>query len=92
MHRRRRDLKVLHANKAARRHFGQKNKRTGELEFSDLPQVLGAKIYQVLKNRRGDGPLSLRTGQFAGHGLQRQCRAVPAGKFHRAHFRLADRR
>ena len=44
-----RDLKVLHANKAARRHFGRKNERTGGLEFSDLPQALGAKIYQVLK-------------------------------------------
>jgi signal transduction histidine kinase len=47
---------VLHANKAARRHFGQKNKRTGELEFSDLPQVLGAKIYQVLKTGAAMGP------------------------------------
>ena len=44
-----RDLKVLHANKAARRHFGRKNERTGRLDFSDLPQQLGAKIYQVLK-------------------------------------------
>jgi signal transduction histidine kinase/DNA-binding response OmpR family regulator len=44
-----RDLKVLHANKAARRHFGKKNERSGGLEFSDLPQLLGAKIYQVLK-------------------------------------------
>jgi len=44
-----RDLKVLHANKSARRHFGRKNERTGGLEFSDLPQQLGAKIYQVLK-------------------------------------------
>ncbi|MEY4918767.1 MAG: hypothetical protein RL616_2680 [Verrucomicrobiota bacterium] len=44
-----RDLKVLHANKAARRHFGRKNERTGGLDFSDLPQQLGAKIYQVLK-------------------------------------------
>ncbi|HXA43905.1 MAG TPA: ATP-binding protein [Candidatus Angelobacter sp.] len=43
------DLKVLHANKSARRHFGRKNERTGGLEFSDLPQILGAKIYQVLK-------------------------------------------
>ena len=51
-----RDLKVLHANKAARRHFGQKNQRTGELEFSDLPQVLGAKIYQVLKTGAAMGP------------------------------------
>ena len=44
-----RDLKILHANKTARRHFGRKNERTGGLEFSDLPQALGAKIYQVLK-------------------------------------------
>lgn len=44
-----RDLKVLHANKAAKRHFGRKNDRTGNLEFSDLPQQLGAKIFQVLK-------------------------------------------
>ena len=44
-----RDLKVLHANKSARRHFGRKNERTGGLEFSDLPQQLGSKIYQVLK-------------------------------------------
>ena len=51
-----RDLKVLHANKAARRHFGQKNKRSGELEFSDLPQTLGAKIYQVLKTGAAMGP------------------------------------
>lgn len=51
-----RDLKVLHANKAARRHFGQRNKRNGELEFSDLPQTLGAKIYQVLKTGAAIGP------------------------------------
>ena len=51
-----RDLKVLHVNKAARRHFGQKTKHTGDLEFSDLPQMLGAKIYQVLKTGAAMGP------------------------------------
>ena len=51
-----RDLKVLHANKSARRHFGRKNERTGGLEFSDLPQTLGAKIYQVLKTGAAMGP------------------------------------
>ena len=51
-----RDLQVLHANKAARRHFGQKHKRSGELDFSDLPQALGAKIYQVLKTGAAMGP------------------------------------
>jgi signal transduction histidine kinase/GAF domain-containing protein len=50
------DLKVLHANKSAHRHFGQKNLRTGELEFSDLPPALGAKIYQVLKTGAAMGP------------------------------------
>jgi C4-dicarboxylate-specific signal transduction histidine kinase/CheY-like chemotaxis protein len=51
-----RDLKVLHANKSARRHFGAKNQRSGEFEFSDLPQALGAKIYQVLKTGAAMGP------------------------------------
>ncbi|HUA67212.1 MAG TPA: ATP-binding protein [Candidatus Saccharimonadales bacterium] len=51
-----RDLRMLHVNKAARRHFGRKNRRTGELEFSDLPQVLGAKIYQVLHTGAAMGP------------------------------------
>ncbi len=51
-----RDLKVLHANKAARRHFGPKSAPGGEMEFSDLPQVLGAKIYQVLKTGAAMGP------------------------------------
>ena len=50
------DLKVLHANKAARRHFGRKNQRSGELEFTDLPQSLGAKIYQVLHTGAAVGP------------------------------------
>jgi signal transduction histidine kinase/DNA-binding response OmpR family regulator len=44
-----RDLAVLHSNKAARRFFTVSNRRTGELEFSDLPQTIGAKVYQVLK-------------------------------------------
>jgi signal transduction histidine kinase/DNA-binding NarL/FixJ family response regulator len=60
------DLKVLHANKSARRHFGRKNLRTGELEFSDLPQVLGAKIYQVLKTGAAMGPFRYETENDSG--------------------------
>lgn len=44
-----RDLTILHANKMARRYFTRAESRGGDLEFSDLPQVLGAKVYQVLK-------------------------------------------
>jgi signal transduction histidine kinase len=44
------DLAVLHANKMARRFFPVSNRRTGQIEFSDLPQAIGAKVYQVLKS------------------------------------------
>jgi len=44
-----RDLTILHANKTARKYFARAENRGGSLEFSDLPQVLGAKVYHVLK-------------------------------------------
>ena len=44
-----RDLKILHANKMARKYFGQTRRPSGEMEFADLPQALGAKVYQVLR-------------------------------------------
>ena len=44
-----RDLNILHANKMARKAFTRAERHGKELEFSDLPQLLGAKIYQVLK-------------------------------------------
>lgn len=44
-----RDLVILHANKPARKYFTRADRRSGDLEFSDLPPVLGARVYQVLK-------------------------------------------
>jgi signal transduction histidine kinase len=44
-----RDLAILHANKTARKYFSRGERRGGDLDFSDLPQLLGAKVYQVLK-------------------------------------------
>ncbi|MDW8310158.1 MAG: response regulator, partial [Verrucomicrobiales bacterium] len=44
-----RDLKVLHANKMARKYFAP-GTRAGELEFADLPQPLATKIYQVVRS------------------------------------------
>jgi signal transduction histidine kinase/DNA-binding NarL/FixJ family response regulator len=44
-----RDLTILHANKAARKYFARGDRRGGELEFSDLPQLLGTRVFQVLK-------------------------------------------
>ncbi len=53
-----RDLVLLHANKAARKYFTRAERRSGDLEFSDLPQVLGTKVYQVL--RTGSGIFNFR--------------------------------
>ena len=44
-----RDLTILHANKTARKYFSRGERRGGDLEFSDLPQLLGTKVFQVLK-------------------------------------------
>ncbi len=44
-----RDLAILHANKTARKYFLAPDRRSSEMEFSDLPQLLGTKVYQVLK-------------------------------------------
>ena len=51
-----RDLKILHANKMARKYFGQATRLTGEMEFTDLPSALGAKVYQVLRTGAGLAP------------------------------------
>ncbi|HTD66690.1 MAG TPA: ATP-binding protein [Candidatus Limnocylindria bacterium] len=44
-----RDLNVLHCNETARR-FLLGSRREADLQFSDLPVVLGSKLYQVLKS------------------------------------------
>ncbi len=49
------DLTILHANKTARRYFAQSERRAA-MEFSDLPQAVGAKIYQVLKTGSAVAP------------------------------------
>jgi signal transduction histidine kinase/DNA-binding NarL/FixJ family response regulator len=43
------NLKILHANKSARRFFSATGRATGDLDFADLPQLLGTKVYQVLR-------------------------------------------
>ncbi len=48
-----RELVILHANKAARQMFARGKRGGGELEFSDLPQALGSKVYQVLQTGSG---------------------------------------
>jgi len=56
---------VLHANKAARNYFARPGRRSAALEFSDLPQVLGSKVYQVLKTGTGLAPFKYSPPEHA---------------------------
>jgi signal transduction histidine kinase/ActR/RegA family two-component response regulator len=80
-----RDLAVLHANKMARKHFSRSERQKGELEFNDLPQVLGTKIYQVLRTGAAVSNFKFKPGDGSGAVLnanivpfQRQQPGLPA--------------
>src|SRR5262249_28659108 len=38
-----------HANKPARQYFMAPGRRSADFEFADLPQLVGSKVYQVLR-------------------------------------------
>jgi signal transduction histidine kinase/DNA-binding response OmpR family regulator len=44
-----RDLTVLHANEMARNCFPRPGRAPGAMDFSDLPQAIGSRVFQVLK-------------------------------------------
>jgi signal transduction histidine kinase/DNA-binding response OmpR family regulator len=44
-----RDLKILHANKTARKFLGKTGRDVADLEFTDIPQQLASKVYHVLR-------------------------------------------
>ena len=44
-----RDLKILHANKTARKFLGKTSRDAVDLEFTDVPQQLASKVYHVLR-------------------------------------------
>ena len=44
-----RDLNVLHANDMARGCFPRPNRPAGAFDFNDFPQVVGSKVFEVLK-------------------------------------------
>jgi len=73
-----RDLAILHANKMARKYFSRTERLGGELEFSDLPQILGAKIYQVLKT--GAAIANFKYEPENGHGTVYNINVVPFQK------------
>ncbi len=45
-------MEILHANQAARAVFNHLEKTTRQMEFSDLPQTIGGKVFEVLRDGR----------------------------------------
>jgi len=60
-----RDLKILHANKAARNMFNRPGRRGAEIEFADLPAALGSKVYQVLTTGTAIAPFKFHPSEEA---------------------------
>lgn len=44
------DLQVLHSNDAARQFFARPERKDMPLDFTDLPQILGSRVFHVLKS------------------------------------------
>jgi nitrogen-specific signal transduction histidine kinase len=59
-----RDLNILHCNDTARR-FLVGSRRDMDLQFSDLPVVLGSKVYQVLKSGAALAPFRFQPADTA---------------------------
>lgn len=61
-----RDLKILHANKMARKYFAKSGRGGGDLEFPDLPQLVAAKVYQVLRTGAAIAPFKFEPADAPG--------------------------
>ena len=81
-----RDLAVLHANETALKYFRPPQSALpapSKLEFSDLPQVIGSKVFEVLKTGRAFSPFKYeapridRIFQVTISPFQKQNSAVP---------------
>lgn len=64
-----RDLNILHCNDTARRLLVGA-KRESEMLFSDLPVVLGSKVYQVLKSGAALSPFRFQPADATKHVFQ----------------------
>ena len=81
-----RDLTVLHANEMARNCFPRAGRAPGALEFSDLPQTIGSRVFEVLKTGAAMPPYRYQPpGQPEKHFL------ITATPFRKRQFRRAQR-
>ena len=73
-------MEILHANDAARKLFGQPLPGPRRMEFNDLPQVIGGRVFEVLRQARAIAPFKYRPIDQPGVVLQ-----VSIAPFERRH-------
>jgi len=62
-----RNLEILHANRAAQLLFSRsKNHPSGHVEFSDLPQPLASRVFEMLKAGQPEAPFKYRPASAPG--------------------------
>lgn len=65
-----RDLSILHVNEAGRRYLGRLRAGRHEVEFGDLPQSLGSKVFDALKTGQMPGAFKYKPDDGSGITLQ----------------------
>ncbi|HXT40021.1 MAG TPA: ATP-binding protein [Candidatus Angelobacter sp.] len=55
-----RELTILHANQAARDYFGRPARRGAAIEFGDLPQSIGSRVFESLQSGEAVPPFKYR--------------------------------
>jgi signal transduction histidine kinase/DNA-binding NarL/FixJ family response regulator len=55
-----RELTILHANQAARDYFARPERHGAALEFSDLPQAIGSRVFEALQSGDAVPPFKYR--------------------------------
>lgn len=53
-------MEILHANQAARKIFNQLDESPRRMEFTDLPQVIGGRVFEALRQGRPVTPFKYR--------------------------------
>ena len=61
-----RELNILHANQTARDYFDRPERGGAALEFSDLPQSIGSRVFESLQSGEAVPPFKYRVGTGKG--------------------------
>lgn len=63
-------MEILHANQAARKIFNRLDASPRRMEFNDLPQVIGSRVFEALRQGKQIAPFKYRPADDAGSVYQ----------------------